>query len=60
MKLYRSTSFQAQSMQFKWVTAILLYQGLRPSEACQLRVTDIRSEDGVACSPYQKRGSISM
>ncbi|MDN3684856.1 hypothetical protein QW180_19925 [Vibrio sinaloensis] len=31
-----------QGEQFDWITKIQMYHGCRPSEACQLRVSDIK------------------
>ena len=55
-KFYGSTAFQSQSEQFKWTTALMLYHGLRPSEACQLRVGDIRKENGIDCIVISEEG----
>ncbi|EGU34614.1 tyrosine-type recombinase/integrase [Vibrio scophthalmi] len=39
--LVRSDAFQCIDRRFQWVTLLLTYQGLRPSEACQLRTQDV-------------------
>lgn len=39
-KLLRHT-YSQQNIEFKWTTLLLLYSGMRPSEACQLRLADI-------------------
>ncbi|MDD9156721.1 tyrosine-type recombinase/integrase [Aliivibrio sp. S4TY2] len=49
VKLYRSTAFQSKPDEFRLITTIMLYQGLRPSEACQLRVADICNKEGIDC-----------
>lgn len=56
LKLYRSVAFQAKPDEFKWVTAIMLYHGLRPAEACQLRVADICNKDGIECFVVSEDG----
>jgi integrase len=48
-KLIRSTAFTDSTTDFKWVTLIMLYGGLRPSEAYQLKPSDIQFIDGVYC-----------
>ncbi|HIF9530077.1 TPA: hypothetical protein ACX6S4_002473 [Photobacterium damselae] len=35
-KLFKSSEYQSKPEEFKWVTNIMLYHGLRPAEACQL------------------------
>ena len=49
VKLYRSTAFQSKLDEFKWITTIMLYQGLRPSETCQLHVADICIKEDIDC-----------
>lgn len=49
VKLYRSAAFQSKPDEFKWITTIMLYHGLRPSETCQLRVADICNKEGIDC-----------
>ncbi|WCE28787.1 site-specific integrase [Vibrio sp. SCSIO 43137] len=44
--LFSSTLYRRSSEDFKWVTLLMLYQGLRPSEACQLKTSDIKIESG--------------
>jgi integrase len=46
-RLIRSTPFNDSTDDFKWVTLMMLYGGLRPSEACQLLSSDIKQVDGV-------------
>jgi integrase len=41
---------------FKWVTLLMMYQGLRPSEACQLRIADIITHEGFCCIKIDNRG----
>jgi integrase len=48
-RLIRSTPFNDSTADFKWVTLMMLYGGLRPSEACQLLSSDIKQVDGVDC-----------
>ncbi|WP_076536790.1 tyrosine-type recombinase/integrase [Shewanella sp. UCD-KL21] len=48
-RLIHSAEFQASAADFKWVTRLMLYGGLRPSEACQLKPSDIVVIEGVYC-----------
>lgn len=48
-RLICSTAFNDSTADFKWVTLMMLYGGLRPSEACQLLSSDIMQVDGVDC-----------
>lgn len=41
-RLFSSEAYRMQSVQFKWITLIMLYHGCRPSEAYQLQVRDIQ------------------
>lgn len=41
--------FKLANADLRWVTLLLLHSGLRPSEACQLCVSDIKAVDGIAC-----------
>lgn len=56
MKLFSSATYQAKPEEFKWVTNIMLYHGLRPAEACQLRVADICNKDGIECFVVSEDG----
>jgi integrase len=47
--LLTATVYKEKSDEFKWVTLLMLYHGLRPSEACQLRVDDITQDSGYWC-----------
>ncbi|MGI1986017.1 hypothetical protein [Shewanella glacialipiscicola] len=42
-RLFDSAEYRVSDDDFKWVTVLMLYSGLRPSEACQLRISDIKS-----------------
>ena len=55
-QLLRSSSFKASTNDFKWVTRLMLYGGLRPSEACQLKPADIKLIDGVHCISVDDSG----
>ncbi len=44
-KLFSSRAYQEQGKQFDWITKLLMHQGCRPSEACQLRIKDIKLGD---------------
>ncbi|MGR6861950.1 hypothetical protein ACU5EH_17445 [Aliivibrio salmonicida] len=41
-KLLSSDAYRKQNTNFKWITLLMLYQGCRPSEACQFQVPDIK------------------
>ncbi len=56
MKLFCSAAYKAKPDEFKWITKIMLYHGLRPAEACQLRVADIRYKDGIQCFVVSEDG----
>jgi len=47
--LFQSEGFKAKDKYFKWITLVLLYQGLRPGETCQLYTDDIIEQDGLIC-----------
>ncbi|AZG36515.1 site-specific integrase [Shewanella psychromarinicola] len=56
-RLIRSTAFNDSTADFKWVTLMMLYGGLRPSEACQLLSSDIKQVDGVDCIRVDDSGA---
>ncbi|CAK2437412.1 Site-specific recombinase XerD [Vibrio crassostreae] len=41
-KLFSSRDYKEQGEQFDWITKLQMHQGCRPSEACQLRIKDIK------------------
>jgi integrase len=43
----QSQDFIYKHPDFKWITLLMLYHGLRPSEACQLRSNDITVIDSI-------------
>ncbi|MDN2481667.1 tyrosine-type recombinase/integrase [Vibrio agarivorans] len=43
---FKSHKFTEQGVEFRWISWVLLYSGMRPSEVCQLRVSDIKEADG--------------
>ncbi len=47
--LIQSSEFKAQDKFFKWITLVLIFQGLRPGETCQLYTDDIIEQDGFVC-----------
>jgi integrase len=47
--LFQCNAFKMKDKYFQWITLVLLFQGLRPSEACQLYTDDIVEEDGFVC-----------
>jgi integrase len=44
----QSQDFIDKHPDFKWITLLMLYHGLRPSEACQLHSNDITIIDGIS------------
>ncbi|MGK0410811.1 MAG: integrase [Shewanella psychromarinicola] len=56
-RLIRSTAFNDSTDDFKWVTLMMFYGGLRPSEACQLLLSDIKQVDGVDCISVDDSGA---
>ncbi|GGP62237.1 integrase [Shewanella algicola] len=57
-RLLRSSSFKVSTTDFKWVTRLMLYGGLRPSEACQLKPGDIKLIDGIHCISIDDSGAV--
>ncbi|WP_255555610.1 integrase [Enterovibrio paralichthyis] len=55
-RLLQSDAYTKQSQQFKWITLLMMYQGCRPSEVCQLRVQDIQL-DGQPCIQFTDTGN---
>ncbi|MFC1503536.1 site-specific integrase [Pseudomonadota bacterium] len=47
--LFQCPEFNGKPTDFKWATLLMLYHGLRPSEACQLKVSDVIESQGVPC-----------
>lgn len=51
-KLFASPAFQGEGLRAEalfWVPLIIAYAGLRPEEALQIHIADIRQKDGVWC-----------
>lgn len=46
-KFFEDHHFQGMDEEFRWISIILLYSGMRPSEVCQLQISDIRKESGI-------------
>ncbi|MCW3172362.1 tyrosine-type recombinase/integrase [Shewanella subflava] len=46
-QVLNSTAFIDKSHDFKWITLLMMYGGLRPAEACQLHIHDIEVKDGI-------------
>ena len=46
-RFFHDQRFQEQGEDFRWISIILPYSGMRPAEVCQLQVTDIRQEKGI-------------
>ena len=47
--LFQSAAFKSKDKDFQWITLVLLYQGMRPGETCQLHTSDIIKQDGLPC-----------
>jgi len=47
--LIQSDAFKTKDKYFQWITLVLLYQGMRPGETCQLYTDDIIEQDGLIC-----------
>ncbi|MDO6640849.1 tyrosine-type recombinase/integrase [Shewanella sp. 5_MG-2023] len=47
-QVLHSTAFIDKSHDFKWITLLMMYGGLRPAEACQLHTHDIAVKDGIS------------
>jgi len=47
--LITATAYKEKSDEFKWTTLLMLYHGLRSSEACRLRAADIEQDSGYWC-----------
>lgn len=54
--MIRNTQFNDSAADFKWVTRLMLYGSLRPSEACQLKPTDIKLIDSIYCISIDDSG----
>jgi len=48
-KFFHDPRFKEKDEEFRWISVILPYSGMRPAEVCQLQVSDIRTEDNI---PY--------
>ncbi len=46
-KFFGSHLFKERDDEFQWISKILPLSGMRPSEVCQLRVADIKQENGI-------------
>ena len=55
--LIGSVLYEETTDDFKFATLLMLYQGLRPSEACQLTLKDIITVDGHLCLNITEKGS---
>ncbi|MGY6396174.1 tyrosine-type recombinase/integrase [Vibrio parahaemolyticus] len=45
--LFHSPEYQSRSEDFRYITLLQAYHGLRPNEACQLSIENVQQEDGV-------------
>ncbi|MDD9156708.1 tyrosine-type recombinase/integrase [Aliivibrio sp. S4TY2] len=54
-KLFSNDAYRKQNTDFKWITLLMLYQGCRPSEACQLQVRDIKQGE-LPCIQFSDSG----
>ncbi|MEZ9974822.1 site-specific integrase [Vibrio breoganii] len=55
--LLSSHEFRKATPSLRWSILLLIYMGLRPSEACQLMVKDIKSDSGLFTLTITDRGS---
>ncbi|HCE3407396.1 TPA: tyrosine-type recombinase/integrase [Vibrio parahaemolyticus] len=46
-RLLNSVEYQSKSEDFRYITELQVYQGLRPNEACQLTISNIQQEDDI-------------
>ncbi|WP_133154108.1 site-specific integrase, partial [Vibrio kanaloae] len=46
-RFFQSPHFVEKDEEFQWISKILPLSGLRPAEACQLQITDIRQKNGI-------------
>jgi integrase len=46
-KFFNCHQFEEKDCEFQWISRIQPFSGMRPSEVCQLRVADIKREDGI-------------
>ncbi|HHF3123666.1 TPA: tyrosine-type recombinase/integrase [Vibrio diabolicus] len=44
--LFHSPEYQSRSEDFRYITLLQAYHGLRPNEACQLSIANVQQEDG--------------
>ncbi len=44
---FHDQRFQEMDEEFRWISIILPYSGMRPAEVCQLQVSDIRKEGDI-------------
>ncbi|WP_445778310.1 site-specific integrase [Shewanella sp.] len=56
----QSQDFIDKHPDFKWITLLMLYHGLRPSEACQLHSNDITTIDGISVIHVINEGMIQQ
>lgn len=46
-QFFHDYRFKEMDEEFRWISIILLYSGMRPAEVCQLQVSDIRKEGDI-------------
>lgn len=46
-KFFEDHRFLGMDEEFRWISIILLYSGMRPSEVCQLQATDVQKENDI-------------
>ncbi|GAA0783157.1 MULTISPECIES: site-specific integrase [Pseudomonadati] len=56
-QVFCSSEFIDKSQDFKWITLLMLYSGLRPAEACQLHSDNISVKDGIAVMTITNEGA---
>ncbi|RTR37534.1 site-specific integrase [Shewanella canadensis] len=54
--LFSHEEFQKAENDLKWATLLMMFQGLRPSEACQLRTADVIKQEGLYCIKINNGG----
>lgn len=57
-RLFSSRAFQEQDSSFQWATKVMMLHGCRPSEACQLRVVDIKIDDIIPTISFTDNGEL--
>jgi integrase len=56
-QVLHSSAFIDKSADFKWITLLMMYSGLRPAETCQLDSADIEFKDAIAIMSVTNEGA---